>query len=151
MEAEARGYLFAGITDNRFLQPVQITRVEILESQLRQYHFFRLIFPHNLTNDTFSPAARNGKVIPNVVPVLSMWEEEAPNPNGRGGTITVPVQSVRSDVEWKIAIDEKKKKSTVAPKPETNEMNDLMLSFYASMSIRAEPRDDDDEVVDEED
>ena len=148
MEAEERGLTFAGIDDNIFLQPVNITRTEILEAELRKFHFFILSFPEDLDNDPYSPKARNGKILREPVPILSTWEEEVPKADGVGMT-KVPVASARSNVQWKIAVAETKKKSTVAPAPETNEMAGVMNNFWASMSLN--DADDDDEVVDEED
>jgi len=131
--SEEQGKATVNITDSGDIDAINITRNQILSNPERQSLYFRLIFPEILSNDIFSPSAIDGKVKPKLHPVIGKWTTTFKKPDG--SSVTKSVESVRTQIQWKVAEHEDVQRNATAFKPNANELLDDATSFLGSMSI----------------
>lgn len=130
-QAEEDGKTSAGLADQGDVDAINISRNQVLANPERHWDYYRIVFPEILDNSVFSPTAVDGKVIPKVHTVTGKWTSTFAKADG--SDVTKNFQSMRAQIQWKIAVHEDQKRHTAAYKANANELLDG--SVFGSMSI----------------
>jgi len=130
--AEEKGLTAANLNDTGDVDAINIARNQVLANSERHVRFYRLIFPEILNNEIFSPNSIDGKVKTKVYPMKGTWTSTFKQSDGT--LKTVVQESLRFNIQWKIAVHEQECRNASAFTAK-NDLMDKAESYFGSMSL----------------